>query len=56
MPKDKQVIGFEFDGNFPRVGWRKLRLDARSFFQEGRGLQLILLALEDVSGGKNVGE
>jgi len=49
LPKDKQVNNFEIEANFPNSGLRKLRLNARGFFRDGLGMQLILLAIEDIA-------
>jgi two-component system CheB/CheR fusion protein len=50
LPSNQQVRDFMVETPFPRIGLRKLRLNAARFFQEGRGMPLILLAIEDVTG------
>jgi PAS domain-containing protein len=48
LPRNKFVKDFVVDGHFPKVGVRKLRLNASRFFEEGKGMPLILLAIEEV--------
>ncbi|HZR18590.1 MAG TPA: chemotaxis protein CheB [Verrucomicrobiae bacterium] len=40
----------ELQVTFPRVGLRRLRITSRRFFQESRGMQLLLLGFEELSG------
>lgn len=41
----------EIQSTFPKAGWRKLRVTARRFFEESRGLPLLLLTFEAANGG-----
>lgn len=50
LPKHKKIINFEFEATFSRIGWRRLRVNAGRFFAEGRNADLILLAVEDLTG------
>jgi two-component system CheB/CheR fusion protein len=51
--KNKEVKDQDFEANFPKVGLRSFRVNARRFSEEGRGIQIILLALESLdSKGK----
>src|SRR5205823_5663904 len=47
LPKNKRVSDYHLEAEFPKIGRRQLKLNASRFFEEGRGMQLILLALED---------
>ena len=40
----------EFQTAFPRAGLRRLRVTSRRFSQESRGMQLLLLSFEEISG------
>jgi two-component system CheB/CheR fusion protein len=48
LPRSKNVNDFALESHFPKVGFRKLRLNASRFFEEGRGMPLILLAMEEI--------
>jgi two-component system CheB/CheR fusion protein len=49
LPLSKQVKDFEIEASFPKVGKRNLRLNGSRFFDESQTIQLILLAIEDVT-------
>lgn len=49
LPSNKRVTDYELEANFSKAGPRKLKLNATRFFEEGRGIQIILLAIEDVT-------
>jgi two-component system CheB/CheR fusion protein len=49
LPKNKRVIDYELEGDFGKLGRRKFKLNASRLSEEGRGMQLILLAAEDVT-------
>jgi two-component system CheB/CheR fusion protein len=51
LPRNNKVNDFILETHFTRLGFRKLRLNASRFFEEGKGMPLILLAMEEVSGG-----
>jgi two-component system CheB/CheR fusion protein len=48
---NKPTQSVEIQATFPKAGWRKLRVTARRFFRESRGMQLLLLGFEEVAGG-----
>jgi two-component system CheB/CheR fusion protein len=50
LPKNKKITNFEFEATLPKAGWRRLRVNAGRFFTEGRNADLILLAVEDLTG------
>jgi two-component system CheB/CheR fusion protein len=47
LPRNRQVSGVELEANFGKAGFRKLRLNASRFAEEGEGVPLILLAIEE---------
>ena len=49
LPKNKEVRDFSFETTFDGEGPRKLLLNARRFYDEGWGIQMMLLAFEDVT-------
>jgi two-component system CheB/CheR fusion protein len=49
LPRNRRVQDFALESNFPKLGFRKLRLNAGRFFEEGKGMPLILLAIDDVT-------
>jgi two-component system CheB/CheR fusion protein len=51
LPRNNKVTNFIVESHFPKIGFRKLRLNASRFSEEGKGMPLILLAMEEVSGG-----
>jgi hypothetical protein len=50
LPRNRQVNDVELEANFTKAGFRKLRLNASRFSEDGKGVPLILLAIEEVSG------
>jgi two-component system CheB/CheR fusion protein len=50
LPRNKNISGFSLESNFSKLGFRKLRLNASRFFEEGKGMPLILLAIEEMAG------
>jgi two-component system CheB/CheR fusion protein len=48
---NKPLQTVEIQSAFAKAGWRKLAVTARRFFQESRGMQLLLLAFEEVADG-----
>lgn len=50
LPVQGEVRDFRLEHTFEKLGPRKLILNARRFYEESRGLQLILLAVEDLTG------
>jgi two-component system CheB/CheR fusion protein len=52
LPKNTQIEDFLMEHEFPRIGRRKMLLNARRIEQEDHRKQLILLAIEDVTDRK----
>ncbi len=50
IPKDHSFEGFEVEHKFPKIGLRKMLLNARRVFGKEISEEKILLALEDVTG------
>jgi two-component system, chemotaxis family, CheB/CheR fusion protein len=48
LVKENQVNDFEIEANFPGLGQRTMRLDARSYTEGARGSPLILLSFKDI--------
>ena len=49
LPQNNFFEDFEVDRDFPKIGRKKLCLNARRIVREGTGTQMILLAIEDVT-------
>ena len=49
LPAQGEVRDFRLEHEFNKIGKRTLVINARRFYEEHRGLQLILLAIEDVT-------
>ena len=49
LTKQQQVDDFEVEADFPELGRRKMRLDARSYAEDGKGTKLILLAIKELN-------
>lgn len=52
LPQISCFEDFAVEHNFPRIGWRSMSLNARGIFRQDRGLNNILLAIEDVTERK----
>ena len=52
VPQNTQFNDFEVDHEFPVIGRRTMLLNARRVYREGRGTDMILLALEDITDHK----
>lgn len=50
IPKDHVIEGFAVEHDFPKVGHKTMRLNARRMIRKKTGDELILLAIEDVTG------
>ena len=50
LPDNQVLEGFEVEHDFPSIGKRKMRLNARRIAGKAGETQLILLAIEDVTG------
>jgi two-component system CheB/CheR fusion protein len=49
LPQQMEVRDFSLEGEFPRIGRRKMLVNARRFYEESQGVQLILIGMEDVT-------
>lgn len=49
LPKKTDLKDYIMEDDFPIIGHRKMILNARQIFQEGKGTNMILLAMEDVT-------
>jgi two-component system CheB/CheR fusion protein len=52
LPKNTQFNDFEVTHDFPDIGKKTMVLNARRVMQEGKGTEMILLAIEDVTNKK----
>ncbi|MBI5307303.1 MAG: hypothetical protein HZB37_02935 [Planctomycetes bacterium] len=50
LPKNNQINDFRIDHVFPKIGRRVMCLNARRVMRKDVGMQMILLAVEDVTG------
>jgi two-component system CheB/CheR fusion protein len=50
LPKRQSFDDFEIEHVFPRIGRKKMRLNARRIYERTVGIDRILLAIEDVTG------
>jgi two-component system CheB/CheR fusion protein len=49
LPKDQRVNDYRVEAQFPDLGPRVMSLNARKFYEEGRGQPLVLLSIDDVT-------
>jgi hypothetical protein len=49
LPKNKEIRDFPMQATFAEIGKRNLLVNAYRFYDEGWGLQMILMAIEDVT-------
>ena len=49
VPQNSQFTGFEVDHEFPVIGPKSMLLNARRIYQQGKGTEMILLAIEDIT-------
>jgi PAS domain S-box-containing protein len=56
VPQNTHFNDFEVDHKFPAVGRRRMFLNARRIYRQGRGTDMILLAIEDVTERKQMEE
>jgi len=49
LPQQTQVQDFPIEAELPHLGPRKMMANARRFYEESQGVQLILMGLEDVT-------
>jgi two-component system CheB/CheR fusion protein len=56
LPKTTAFDDFEIEHDFPDIGKRTMSLNARKVFSEGGKAQLIVLAIEDITGRRQTSE
>lgn len=56
LPQNTSFDDFEMEHNFPAIGHRYMRLNARRMYREGEHSELILLAIEDVTEQRRLEE
>jgi PAS domain S-box-containing protein len=56
IPQNTHFNNFEVDHEFPGLGRRTMLLNARRIYRQGKGTDLILLAIEDITGRKQMEE
>jgi two-component system, chemotaxis family, CheB/CheR fusion protein len=56
LPHQSILEGYEVEHDFPDIGKRKMRLNARQLVQEDLGLEKILLIIEDLTDPGAIGE
>jgi formate hydrogenlyase transcriptional activator len=52
IPKNTHFNDFEVDHRFQTIGRKRMLLNARRIYREGKGTDMILLAFEDITGQK----
>ena len=52
LPESIQLENFEVAHDFPGIGRKRMLLNARRIHQRGMQTRMILLAIEDITGGK----
>ena len=50
LPRNSKVDNFIVEHDFPRIGWKKMMIDALRIHREGIGTETILLAIKDITG------
>jgi two-component system CheB/CheR fusion protein len=50
LPKSTHFNDYEVDHDFLGIGKKEMLLNARRFIQKGKGTEMILLAIEDITG------
>ena len=56
VPQNSHFNGFEVDHEFPSIGRKMMLLNARRIYRQGRGTEMILLAIEDITVQKQARE
>jgi PAS domain S-box-containing protein len=49
VPQNSRFTGFEVDHEFPVIGRKMMLLNARRIYRQGKGTEMILLAIEDIT-------
>jgi two-component system CheB/CheR fusion protein len=50
LPGKSEFHDYEVEHDFPSIGHKKILLNARKVYQKGKGTEMILLVMEDVTG------
>ena len=56
IPKRTHFNDFEVDHDFSAIGRKRMLLNARQVYREGHGADMILLAIEDITGRREMEE
>ena len=56
VPQNSHFNGFEVDHEFPAIGRKMMLLNARRIYRQGKGTEMILLAIEDITEQKQARE
>jgi len=56
VPQNSHFNDFEVDHEFPAIGKKTMLLNARRIYREGKGTDMILLAIEDITERKQTEE
>jgi PAS domain S-box-containing protein len=56
IPKNSHFNNFEVDHEFPVIGRKRMLLNARRIYREGKGTDMILLAIDDITERKKMEE
>jgi PAS domain S-box-containing protein len=56
IPKNTHFNNFEVDHEFPVIGRKRMLLNARRIYREGKGTDMILLAIDDITERKKIEE
>ncbi|MDO9579289.1 MAG: PAS domain S-box protein, partial [Bacteroidales bacterium] len=56
IPQNTHFNDFEVDHTFPRIGRKRVLLNARRIYRKGKGTEKILLAFEDITNQKQTEE
>jgi PAS domain S-box-containing protein len=54
IPKNSHFNNFEVEHEFPVIGRKKMLLNARRIYREGKGTDMILLAIDDITERKKM--
>jgi nitrogen-specific signal transduction histidine kinase len=54
LPRNASLEDFDVEHNFPVLGLRRMKLDARRIALKGDKQQLILLSIRDETGGERI--
>ncbi len=56
IPKNTHFNNFEVDHEFPVIGRKRMLLNARRIYRQGKGTDMILLAIDDITERKKMEE